>query len=54
MGKQIFTMKSQVVGWPSVVSGDFVQCVDQKIYEKQPFRISEISCKFPQISQPVL
>jgi hypothetical protein len=31
MGDQIFTVKSEVVGEPSVVSADLVQSVDQKI-----------------------
>jgi hypothetical protein len=43
-----------VVGWPSVVSDDLVQSVDQKINERQRFTISELSCKFPQISHTVL
>jgi hypothetical protein len=30
MGEQMFTMKSEVVNWPSVVSEDLVQSVDQK------------------------
>jgi hypothetical protein len=29
-GGQIFTMKSEAVGWPSVVSDDLVQSVDKK------------------------
>jgi hypothetical protein len=31
MGKKIFTMKSEAVGWPYVVSDDLVQGVDRKI-----------------------
>jgi hypothetical protein len=37
-------------GWPFVVNNDIVQSVDQKIWERQHFRISELLCKFPQIS----
>jgi hypothetical protein len=51
---KMFTMKSEVIGWPSVVSDDSVQTVDQKIYERQQFTISELSCEFPQISHAVL
>jgi hypothetical protein len=31
MGEEMFTMKSEVVGRPSVVSDDLVQSVDQKL-----------------------
>jgi hypothetical protein len=51
MGEQMFTMKSEVVSWPSVVSDDLVQSVDQKIYERRCFTISELPCGFPQISR---
>jgi hypothetical protein len=44
----MFTMKSEVVGWPSVVSDDLVQS------ERRRFTISEFSCKFLQISLAVL
>jgi hypothetical protein len=54
VGERIFTMKSEVVGWPSVVSDDFVQSVDQRIYEAQRLTLSELSCEFPQISRTVL
>jgi transposase len=37
-------------GWPSVVSDDLVQNVDQKICERQHFTILELLCDFPQIS----
>jgi hypothetical protein len=33
MGEQMFTMKSEVVGWPSVLSDDPVRSVDKK-FEK--------------------
>jgi hypothetical protein len=36
-------MKSEVVGRQSVVSGDRVQNVDQIIWERQRFTISELS-----------
>jgi hypothetical protein len=41
-------------GRPSVVSGDPVQSVDQKICERRRFTISELSCEFPHISRTVL
>jgi hypothetical protein len=43
-GEQMFTMKSEAIGPPSVVSDDLVQSVDQKIWERRPFTISEVSC----------
>jgi hypothetical protein len=56
MGKQMFTMKSEVVGRPSVVSDDFVQIVGKKRkkIERRRFTISELSCEFQQISHTVL
>jgi hypothetical protein len=42
MGEQMFTMKSEVVGRPSVVSDDLIQNVDQKICERQRFAIIEL------------
>jgi hypothetical protein len=50
----MFTMKSEVVGWPSVVSDDLVQSVDERICEKRRCIISELSCEFPQISRAVI
>jgi hypothetical protein len=50
----MFTMKSEVVDRPSVVSNDRVQSVDYKICERRRFIISEVSCEFPQISCTVL
>jgi hypothetical protein len=51
MGEQMFTMKSDVVGQPSVVSDELVQSGDQKNCERRwRFTISELSCEFPQIS----
>jgi transposase len=41
-------------GRPSVVSDELVQSVDQKMYKRQPFTISELSCEFPQISSTLL
>jgi hypothetical protein len=41
-------------GWPSVVSNDLFQSVEQKICERRRFTISELSCEFPQISLTVL
>jgi hypothetical protein len=37
----------------SVMSNDFVQNVYHKIFERQCFTISELSCEFPQISHTV-
>jgi hypothetical protein len=37
--EQMFTMKSEVVGWPSVVSDDLVESPDQIICEKRLFTI---------------
>jgi hypothetical protein len=54
MGKLMFTMKSEVVSQPSIVSDDIVQSVDQKILERQLFIISELSCEFPPISRTFL
>jgi hypothetical protein len=54
MGKQMFTMKSEVVGRPSVVSDDLVQSVDQEIFGRRRFTISELSSVFPQISRTLL
>jgi hypothetical protein len=34
MGEQVFTIKSQVVRQPSVVSDELVQSIDQKIGER--------------------
>jgi hypothetical protein len=40
-------------GWPSVVSDDLVQSVDQKICERWRFTISELTWEFPLISRTV-
>jgi hypothetical protein len=53
-GEQMFTMKREVAGEPPAVSVHLVQSVDQKICEKQRFAFSEFSCKFSQITHPVL
>jgi hypothetical protein len=47
-------MNSEVVGWPSVVSDDLVQSVQQIICEGWRFTISELSYEFPQISRTLL
>jgi hypothetical protein len=52
--EQMFTMKSEMVGLPSVVSDDLVQSVEQNMCERLRFTISELSCEFPQISRTVL
>jgi hypothetical protein len=49
----MFMMKSEMFGWPSVVSGDLVQSVDQKTCERRCFTISELLCEFPQISRTI-
>jgi hypothetical protein len=54
MGEQMFMMKSEMVGRPSVVSDDFVEKGDQKIGERWRFTITELSCEFPEISHTVL
>jgi hypothetical protein len=41
-------------GWPSVVSDELVQSVEQKICERQRFTISELLCEFPHTSRTVL
>jgi hypothetical protein len=35
--------------WPSVVSDDLVQSVDQNICKRWCFTVPELSCEFPQI-----
>jgi hypothetical protein len=54
MDEQMFTMKSEVFGRPSVVSDDLVHSVEQKICERRRFTISELSCEFQQISRNLL
>jgi hypothetical protein len=54
MDERKFTMKSEIVGLPSVVSEDLVQSVGRKICERRRFTTSELSCEFPQISLTVL
>jgi oligoribonuclease (3'-5' exoribonuclease) len=49
--EQMFTMKSEVVGRPSIVKDDPVQSVDQKICERRGFKISALSRDFSQISR---
>jgi hypothetical protein len=47
-------MKSEVVGWPSVLNDELVQNIDKKIFERRRFTISELSYIFAQISRTVL
>jgi hypothetical protein len=47
-------MSSEVVGWPSEVSDDLVQSVQQKNCERRRFTISELSYEFPQTSRTLL
>jgi hypothetical protein len=55
VGEQMFTMKSEVVGQPSVVvSDDLFQSADKRICERQDFTISELSYELPQISRMIL
>jgi hypothetical protein len=42
-GEQMFTMKSEVIGRPSVASDDLVRSVDQKNWERRRFTVSEVS-----------
>jgi hypothetical protein len=44
----------ELSGLPSVVSDDLVQSVDQKICERRRFKISKLSCEFPQVSHTLL
>jgi hypothetical protein len=53
MGDQMFTMKSEVDGRPSVLS-DICQRVGQKICGRRRFTISELLCEFPQTSLTLL
>jgi hypothetical protein len=50
----MFTLQSKVVWWPSAVSGDIVQSVDQKICERRRYPILELSCECSQILRTVL
>jgi hypothetical protein len=50
----MFTMKSELVGLPYVVSDDLDQSVDKKICERWNFTISELLCEFPQILHTVI
>jgi hypothetical protein len=45
----MFTMKSEAVSLPYVVSNDLVQSFDQKICERLHFIISELLREFPQM-----
>jgi hypothetical protein len=54
MREEMFTVKSEVVGRPSLMSDDLVQSVDQKLCERQRFTIPELSCEFPQISRTLV
>jgi hypothetical protein len=44
----MFTMKSEVVGRPSVISDDLVQS------ERRHFTISQFSCEFPKFHARIL
>jgi hypothetical protein len=48
----MFTMMNEMVCHPSILC-DLVQIVYQKMCEGRCFRISELSCEFPQISHTV-
>jgi hypothetical protein len=50
----MFTMMSEVVDQPSVVSDDLLQSVAQKISERWLFTIPEVLCEFPHISCTVV
>jgi hypothetical protein len=47
-------MKSEVFGWPYLVSDYLVQSVEENNYERQRFTVSELACEFPQISLTLL
>jgi hypothetical protein len=49
-----FQMKSEVVGWPPVVSDDHLRNTDQEICERRYFTISELLLEFSQISRTLL
>jgi hypothetical protein len=51
MGEQ---RKSELVGRTSLLGDDLVQSIDQEMSERQRFTISELSCKFQQISSTLL
>jgi hypothetical protein len=54
-GRTKFHDENLVVGRPSVVSNDdFVQSVEQKIYERRRFTVTELSCEFTHISYTVI
>jgi hypothetical protein len=53
-GREMFTMKREVIGRPFVASDYLFQNVDQKNCERCRFKISENTCQFPQISLIVL
>jgi hypothetical protein len=46
IGEQMNIHDEEQSGRPSAVSDDLVQSVDQKIYERWGFTISEILCEF--------
>jgi hypothetical protein len=48
MGEQMFLTKSEVDDWPSVVSILFKMLIEK--FVKDCFTISDLSCKFLQIS----
>jgi hypothetical protein len=50
----MFTMKSEAVGWPSVVTDDLVHSTDQQICERQHLKISDLSSEFPPVSHTLL
>jgi hypothetical protein len=49
MSNLMFIMRSEVFCQPSIMSGDLVPSVDQKIYERWCFTISGLLLEFPQI-----
>jgi hypothetical protein len=46
MGEQSFTMKSEVIGQPSVVSDDLVQSVDQKFVKDSASQFQNFHVSF--------
>jgi hypothetical protein len=50
----MFTIKSEVVGRPPIMSDGLLPSVHQQICERRQFTISKIACEFSKISPSVL
>jgi hypothetical protein len=53
-GRKMLTIKSDVVGRPSVTSDDLIRGVNKKKSERRLFTVSKFSYEFQQISRSVL